>query len=139
MFQAGGIEVNVADQLQKVSIPVTKNCFVPALKKMADPPVTAVIVLRVCELNALEDFRERRLSGFEQKMNVVGHQNVGVNYKLIALPVVFDSLEVIQPITIVVKDLLPLIATDDDVIECPFEFHPRFPRHAGDEIRKVSR
>ena len=53
-------------------------------------------------------------------MNVVGHQNVGVNSKLIAFRVVFGALELMQPITVVAKDLLPLIATDDDVIEPPF-------------------
>ncbi len=71
-------------------------------------------------------------------MDVVGHQDVGVNTKLIALPVVFDSLQVVQAIPVVAKDLLALIAADNDVIECPFEFHPRFPGHAGEYIRRLA-
>ncbi len=107
--------MKVADQLQKVSIPVTKNRFVPALEEVADAPVTAVIVLGVRRLNTLEDFRERRLAGFEQEMDVVGQQDVGVDSKLIALPLVFDSLQVARPVPIVAKDRLALIATH----QCP--------------------
>jgi hypothetical protein len=69
-------------------------------------------------------------------MDVVGHQDV--NAKLIALPVVFDSLQVVRPITVVAKDLLALIATGNDVIECPFKFHPRIPGHAGDPNRRLA-
>ena len=71
-------------------------------------------------------------------MDVVGHQDVGVNTKLIALSVVFDSLQVVQAIPVVAKDLLALIAANNDVIECPFEFHPRFPGHAGEHIRRLA-
>src|SRR5439155_15265866 len=71
-------------------------------------------------------------------MDVVGNQDIGVNIKLIASPVVFDSLQVVQAIPVVAKDLLALIAADNDVIECPFEFHPRFPGHAGEHIRRLA-
>ncbi len=63
---------------------------------------------------------------------MVGHQDVGVNRKSIALPVVFDSIQIGKPIPIVAKDLLPLIATDNDVVKGPFEFDPWFPGHAGE-------
>ena len=49
--------MDVADQFQKVGIPDTKNRFVPLLEEMADGFVTAVIVLCICKLNSLEDFR----------------------------------------------------------------------------------
>jgi hypothetical protein len=43
LFQPSGIEVNVADQLQKVSVPVTKNRFVTPLEEMADGSVPPII------------------------------------------------------------------------------------------------
>jgi len=48
-----------------------------------------------------------------------------------ALAVVFNSLQIVKPIPIVPKDFLPLVATDNDVVKRPFEFHPWFPGHAG--------
>ena len=52
-LQPSRIEVKVANQLQKVSVPVTKNRFITALEQMADGPVPPVIILRVRELDAL--------------------------------------------------------------------------------------
>jgi hypothetical protein len=67
-------------------------------------------------------------------MDVVGHQDVCINDKSIPLPIVFDSLEVVKPVPIVAKDLLALIAPDNHMVKPPFEFHSRFPRHAGEPI-----
>jgi hypothetical protein len=52
-------------------------------------------------------------------MNVIGHQHVAVNDTSISLAIVFESLKIVEPIPIVAKDLLALIASDDDVIERP--------------------
>jgi hypothetical protein len=57
MLQTYRIKVNVADELQKVSVPVTENRFVPPLEEMAGGAVAPIIVLRVRELNPLENFR----------------------------------------------------------------------------------
>jgi hypothetical protein len=64
-------------------------------------------------------------------MNVIQHQNVRINDKAIPVPIVFDPLEVVDPVAIVAKNLLALIATDDDMVKCPFELHSRFPCHGG--------
>jgi hypothetical protein len=49
-------------------------------------------------------------------MHVFRHQRVGVNLEPVTLPVVLNSFEVIRPVSVVVKDPLPLIATDNDVV-----------------------
>jgi hypothetical protein len=54
-LQLRGIEVNVTNQLQKVSVAVTKNRLVTALEQMANGPGPPVIVLRARKLNALQD------------------------------------------------------------------------------------
>jgi len=71
-------------------------------------------------------------------MDVVEHQDVGVNLKSVALTVMFNSLQVVKPVPVIAKDLLALIATDNDVVKRPFEFHPRFPGHAGEHIERCA-
>ena len=68
-------------------------------------------------------------------MDVIGHQDIGVNRKSIALPVVFDSLQVVHTVPIA-KNPLPLITTHNNMVKRPFEFHPRFSGHAGPHNRK---
>jgi hypothetical protein len=55
-------------------------------------------------------------------MNVVGHQNIGINIKAKPPAVVFDSLEVTDSVFGVSKDLLAAVASCNDVIECSFKF-----------------
>jgi hypothetical protein len=59
VFHAGGIEMNIADELQKIGVPIAKDRLVAALKKMADGAVTAVVVLGIGKLVTLEDFGQR--------------------------------------------------------------------------------
>jgi hypothetical protein len=44
LFHPNRIRVKIADQLQKVGVPVIKNRFVPSLEEEANGPVTPVIV-----------------------------------------------------------------------------------------------
>jgi hypothetical protein len=48
---------------------------------------------------------------------VVGHQDVGVNRKSVALTVMLNSLQVVKPVAIVAKDFLALIAPDNNVVK----------------------
>jgi hypothetical protein len=63
-------------------------------------------------------------------MDVVGHQDVGIEVKPIALPVVLKSPEIAQSISLVSENLLPLITPDDDVIQSSFELHSGFSGHS---------
>jgi hypothetical protein len=67
-------------------------------------------------------------------MDMIGHQDVGVNRKSIALPVMFNSPQIGSPVPLVAKDLLPVIPTRDNVIKCPFKFNARFSGHPGGGI-----
>lgn len=50
-------------------------------------------------------------------MNVIGHQDVGVKGKTVTLTVVFDACQVVFPVLVVAKNVLPLVAPNDDVIK----------------------
>jgi hypothetical protein len=62
-------------------------------------------------------------------MNVVGHQNVGVKRKTKTLAVLFEPIEISQPVAVVTKDLLALIAPNNNVIKRPVKFDSGFSRH----------
>ncbi len=60
---------------------------------------------------------------------MVGHQNVGVNRKTKTLAVLFEPLEISQPVSVVAKDPLALIAPNNNVIKRPVKFDSGFSRH----------
>jgi hypothetical protein len=55
LLQTRGIEMNVANQFEKVSVPVAENRFVSSLKEMANSAIPSDIVLGVGKLNSLEN------------------------------------------------------------------------------------
>ena len=103
--------MNVTNQFQQTSIPFAKNRSVTALKQMTHELVLAVEVQRVALLQALHNFGERVLPDFHQKVNMIGHQDVSTELKLVAHPVVVQQLQVTAPIGIATKDRLALVAT----------------------------
>jgi len=121
--------VNIFHQIQQVSITVAKNGLVSTLKDMAHRPVFSVKVHRVALIDPLKYFIEGRISPFDQEMDMVGHQYVGIEKKRIKVLVLFQKLEVFLVIGEVFKDFLPLIAPCDDVIKGPLELNPRLSCH----------
>jgi hypothetical protein len=89
-----------------------------------------VIKLCVAKLYPLHDLGKGDPPGFQKQMDVVGHQDVGIEGKPIALPVVLKSPEIAQSISLVSENLLPLITPDDDVIQSSFELHSGFSGHS---------
>ena len=71
--------MDVADQTQQVLVLVADNGFVSSLKKMADFAIAAVEILSVGLLQSLHELGERNATGFNQQMDVVGHQAVGID------------------------------------------------------------
>jgi hypothetical protein len=47
--------MNVANQFEKIGVPVAENRFVSSLKEMANSALPSVIVLGVRKLNSLEN------------------------------------------------------------------------------------
>ena len=56
-------------------------------------------------------------------MNVIGHQHVGVKRKAVTFTVVFDAFKVRYPVLVVAKNVVPLIAPNNDVIKGSRELH----------------
>jgi hypothetical protein len=73
--------MNIFHKRQQVGIPIANNSFVSALKEVAHGPVFPVKVHRIALIDALKDFREGCISRLDQKMNMVRHQNIGIEEK----------------------------------------------------------
>ena len=55
--------------------------------------------------------------GLDQDVDVVGHQDVSVEPKAVALAIVLDALEIALAVVIVVKGLLALVTAHYDMVE----------------------
>ena len=61
---------------------------------------------------------------------MVGHQNVGVQPKAIALAVVLEALEIALAVLVVLERSLSLVAAHNDVVERTVKLDSGFSRHA---------
>jgi uncharacterized protein YjeT (DUF2065 family) len=62
---------------------------------------------------------------------VVGHQDVSIEPKAVALAIVLDALEVALAVVLVVEGLLALVAAHYDVVEGTVKLDSGLSRHAG--------
>jgi hypothetical protein len=77
--------VDVFDEDQEVSVAVATNGFVPALEEVPCSLVPTVIVHGVALIETLENFGEWDVLCFDQEMNVVGHEYVSIEIKMVSL------------------------------------------------------
>ena len=84
---------------------------------MADFAISQVEVLGIRLLEPLHEFGQRDRSGFKQQMRVVGHQTIGKDAYSTLLLVTRHPLEVCLIILCGSERLLPLITTDNNVVE----------------------
>src|SRR3970040_489901 len=121
--------MDVTHQFQQISPPTTPDPLIPALEEVSNAPMPPVVVLGLSKLCPLHDLGQRNLAGLKQQVDVVGHQHVGIKLKVVPLSVMLYSLKVGSAVLIVSKDVLPLVASDNGMIEGPCKFNPWFPCH----------
>src|SRR3989339_2074173 len=122
--------MDVTDQFQQISLPITQDRLIPALEEVPNAPMPPVVVLRVSKLYPLHDLGQRNLAGLKQQADVVGHQHVGIKLKVAPLSVMLYSLKAGSAVLIVSKDVLPLVVSDTGLLDGPCKFNPWFPCHA---------
>src|SRR3989339_1863907 len=121
--------MDVTDQFQQISLPITQDRLIPALEEVPNAPMPPVVVLRVSKLYPLHDLGQRNLAGLKQQVDMVGHQHVGIKLKVAPLSVMLYSLKVGSAVLIVSKDVLPLVASGDDMVESALKLNPWFACH----------
>ena len=121
--------MDVTDQFQQISLPITQDRLIPALEEVSNAPMPPVVVLRVSKLYPLHDLGQRNLAGLKQQVDMVGHQHVGVELKVVSLSVMLQSLQIDAAVFVVPKDILALVASDDDMVESALKLNPWLACH----------
>ena len=89
-----------------------------------------VVLLSITALNPLHDLGERHVLGLHQHMQVVGHQDIGIESKPVALPIGLDAFKVCASVLVVLKGSVPLIPTHDHMIQRPVKLYSGLACHA---------
>ena len=83
--------MDVSDKLQKIDVFFTDNGFIASLKEVPPAPIVQIVMACISKLQALHDFRKRRLLDFDQQMNVGGHKDIRVEEEGITAFVLFQE------------------------------------------------
>ena len=121
--------MNVFDQGKQVGILVAEDRLVSTLKKMANRLVPPIKIHRIALVDPLKNLRKRGCLCLNQQMNMVAHQDIGIEGKVITNVVVSQNSEIPLIVFSVSEDRLSLVATGDDVVKGPFKFDPWSPCH----------
>ena len=128
-LRSQGIVMNVFYKGQQISVAVAKDGFVPALKEVPHSLVPSVVVHGIALVDTLEDFGERNVPGFNQKVHMIGHKYVGIEMKMIALLVADKNLDKFAIIEGIFKYLLLLVSSGDYMVKGTFILNSGFSSH----------
>ena len=96
---------------------------------MADLAIAPIVIAGVAIQKALHRLGQWRAADFEQKMKVIGHQNVGVQRQRMVLDHFAEQRLESTMVLIVFINALPLITPADDVKEGTGKVYSRSSRH----------
>src|SRR3989304_2793151 len=116
-FGSHRIEMDVAHQLQQVAIAVAHDRLVAPLKQMPAVTVCSVKSPRVSGQQRLHHPRRRSLLHFQEQMEMVRHQNVGVEVKRITLSRRGQPVEKRFEVAVLKKYLPAVVSAGHHMIE----------------------
>jgi hypothetical protein len=121
--------VNVSGENGKVGLLIDQNAFVSSLKKMPRTLVAVIEVSRIADVETPHEFTEVSKGSFNQKMKMVVHQDIAVEFYGINIHGLDKSLQKGFSIDVVPEDGLLFIATAGDVIYGIRILHPKRSCH----------
>jgi hypothetical protein len=121
--------MDVPDELAKIAFALAKNGLVPALKDMPDAPITPIVILAVSRQKPLHNAPDRFRLPFDQKMNVIRHQAIGIKIERRPLLLLRQQREEFNEIFPRMKYVLPVVAARDHMIQTTLDLNPQFSRH----------
>jgi len=135
------IQVDIAQQFQEIFFLLTKNRFIPVLKKVAAPLVTAVECYGIAGKNLSHQAAERLPAGTDKKMKVVGKQRPGVAPTPGLRKACFKAVNKVVPVIVVKKYILTIQTSDNDMVNCARNIKAFLSRHVqivADQKRTVN-
>ncbi len=112
-----GVEFNVAHAGQKISLAINQGCFVPTFPQRTGTPVSLIHVSHVGPPQVLHEMSHAMLRhGRDEQVNVIGHQDVGVQPAMVAPSGFFEIVEISPVVGVRVEARLTIIAPLDNVL-----------------------
>src|SRR4030065_290910 len=96
---------------------------------MADGSVLMVVIKGISLVEPLEYLGQGRLPSLNQKVDVVPHEDIGVEKEPVAILIDSEELEIFLIIRGISEYFLSLVAAGNDVIECTLIFDAGFACH----------
>lgn len=113
--------MNVANQLQKIIIAITKDRLVTTLEEVSNLAVAPVEVKGITLLKTLHELGEGIAPPRNEKVDMIGHETTGMNGNRISFGIETNLGEIMPKITSVQKNPLPVVAPRYEMVEMSFE------------------
>jgi hypothetical protein len=84
---------------------------------VANGAVFPVEMHRIALVDALEDLGQGHILCFDQEMDMVTHEDIGIQVEMLALFVGCHELKVLLVVLLILEDLLFLVSAGDNVIK----------------------
>jgi hypothetical protein len=112
--------MNITNQLRQVSILLAHDGFIPILKQMTMPPMTPVEFHGIPCQQFPHARRQRPPLGLTEDMKMVGQKGPRINIHRVLFHQFLQSIDKIEPILIIEKDLPFLDAPPHHMVQNPW-------------------
>ena len=109
--------MDVAGKDGKILIFVYENAFVPALVQVAHAIVSSIVIACIGYVEFAHEFGKVAEWRFDQKMEMVAHEDVAVKFYRINIVGLDENLEKPLAICVVSEDGLPFVSAARDVVD----------------------
>jgi len=114
--------VDVPHKLRQVLIRLTEYRLVAPLKQVTHLSVFPIVVLAVAGQHAMHHSADWIFAAFDQQVNVVGHQAVGVEVEGQLRLLLGKQGKQLEIVILRAEDELSIVAARNDVVEAALEF-----------------
>jgi|GEM_PF-4652577 hypothetical protein len=132
------IQMNIRRQLQEVTVFVTEDCFIPALKEMTHQGVFPIISSCISELKHLHDAGQGYFTDLNEQVDMIDHQHVRVEAKVKTFFVFSDISQIKIVVLVITKDFLSPVPSRNHVIQSTWKMHSWFSGHGFTSSTKTT-
>ena len=123
------VQDDISADLEEVAVFLDKDGFVPSLKQMTCPTVAFVEELGIDAVQLSHAEGEIAVRGLDEKVEVIGHEAVGVADPIVALINVLEDVQEVPAVGVVLENRLFLIAPGGNVINGAWIFDAKGTGH----------
>jgi hypothetical protein len=121
--------MNITHQFRQIPIRLTEDRFVAALQQVPDLAISPIVILAIPGQQPVHDPAYWVLLALDQQVNMVRHETVSIEIERKPSFLRFHQPEQLRIILVRTKDVLPIVATSDYVIEPALDLDSRLARH----------